>query len=500
MGADGCPAVSLKAVATTDPCADFFTCGPDGGVRPVIGFIQLLGLLTGLNQDGCFSIRTVISGGNCALQNLDFGAIHCIEESLVFLNPFGDMTYLGYYYVYEYSLDGGLTWTVFGANLSLQQISDLPGVGTPDLYMFRAKIRCTIDDVYFRTVYFGAASGTPFSRFMQVSVNGGAPQVLLTSSQGINRFCKGDTLRFTQTNTEYTSFVTGPGGFNWANEDQTWVPADNMPDGIYDAVFTDLTSSGCNGGKQFQIEIMPKPVIIGDLALCDGETTILDAGAGYDTYLWNTGATTQTIIVAAAGNYSVTVSRLNTPGCAITSAPVTVTMADPLDPIVTSKTGTCMTKIDNTHYSIIQGSTGYLFVQDYGVGASYDFGFGPGPDNFILVNGPGAYDIIVTLDSCSTTLHVDVNVIDNNTTYVISQLSSSPCCKRIDLSTDPEVIQANVILTVYGNNSGLIGVFTNLLIIDFCLDPSDTSWIALLEGDGTTGCPKIFLITDQSAC
>lgn len=500
MGADGCPAVSLAAVAVTDPCAEFFTCGPDGGVRPVIGWMQLLGLLTGLNAEGCFSIRTVLSGGNCRLQDLDNGEIHCNDQYLVNLNPFGDMTYLGYHYIYEYSMDGGLTWVVFGGNTNLQLIGDLPGFGTPGLYIFRAKIHCTIDDPFFRTVYF--AQGTPFARFMQVSVNGGAPRVLKTTAQGINYFCKGDTLRFIQSNTQYTASVNGPGAFDWNSDDQTWVPSDNLPDGVYDATFTDLSGVNCSGGKAFEIVIMPKPVITGDLALCFGETTVLDAGAGYDSYLWNTGATTQTIAVGAAGNYSVTVRRTNTPGCALSSDPVTVTMAPPLDPIVTSKGGTdaaCVIRSSNVLYSAIVGDVWNLQVQDYGVGATYDFGFGPGPDPFMEVNGPGVFNITVTLNGCSTTLDVTVNGVENNTIHVISQLSSSPCCKRVNL-TDPEVIQANVVFDVYGNVSGLIGSFTNQLIIDFCLDPADTAWSAILSGTGTTGCSKVLLLIDQPAC
>ena len=42
--------------------------------------------------------------------------------------------------------------------------------------------------------------------------------------------------------------------------------------------------------------------------LCPGQSSILDAGAGYTSYLWSTGETTQTITVTAAGTYSVSVN------------------------------------------------------------------------------------------------------------------------------------------------------------------------------------------------
>ena len=44
-----------------------------------------------------------------------------------------------------------------------------------------------------------------------------------------------------------------------------------------------------------------------------GDSTVLDAGAGYTTYNWSNGATTRTITAKASGNYSVTVA--NAIGC-----------------------------------------------------------------------------------------------------------------------------------------------------------------------------------------
>lgn len=54
--------------------------------------------------------------------------------------------------------------------------------------------------------------------------------------------------------------------------------------------------------------------------ICPGALKTLDAGAGYDTYLWSNGATTRAVAVGP-GNYAVTVSK---EGCYATSVTVTV--------------------------------------------------------------------------------------------------------------------------------------------------------------------------------
>lgn len=55
------------------------------------------------------------------------------------------------------------------------------------------------------------------------------------------------------------------------------------------------------------------------LPLCEGTSMMLDAPAGFDTYLWSTGATTSSILVSEPGNYSVTVSYVyNSVSCEAT--------------------------------------------------------------------------------------------------------------------------------------------------------------------------------------
>jgi gliding motility-associated-like protein len=46
-----------------------------------------------------------------------------------------------------------------------------------------------------------------------------------------------------------------------------------------------------------------------DFAICEGDTAVIDAGSGKDSYVWNTGATNQSIEVTRSGIYKVTVTR-----------------------------------------------------------------------------------------------------------------------------------------------------------------------------------------------
>jgi len=73
-----------------------------------------------------------------------------------------------------------------------------------------------------------------------------------------------------------------------------------------------------------------KPVIgfAGSPVLCAGGSVVLDAGEGYESYLWSTGATSRTIMVDRSGTFTVSVTASG--GCSGSSDPFIVTARPPL--------------------------------------------------------------------------------------------------------------------------------------------------------------------------
>jgi hypothetical protein len=81
--------------------------------------------------------------------------------------------------------------------------------------------------------------------------------------------------------------------------------------GTYDVTVTDGNS--CSNSDTINVTINPNPTppaLGNDTTICSPDSVLLDAGPGYDTYNWSTGATTQSIFATSTGSYMVTVSNI----------------------------------------------------------------------------------------------------------------------------------------------------------------------------------------------
>lgn len=117
--------------------------------------------------------------------------------------------------------------------------------------------------------------------------------------------CAGDTLRLEVFGTTQQLWSTG--------SVDTYI--DVTSTGMYTVRARDI--NGCLGIDTVFVSVSPLPVVnLGrDLGVCDANGTIasIDAGAGFDSYLWSTGDTTQEITNVGIGTYTVTVA--NAVGC-----------------------------------------------------------------------------------------------------------------------------------------------------------------------------------------
>jgi len=118
--------------------------------------------------------------------------------------------------------------------------------------------------------------------------------------------------------------------------------------GTYSVTVTD--GNGCEGEDSFMLTVNALPIVdLGqDMAICDGESFTLDAGI-FQSYIWSTLETTQTIVVNTAGTFSVTVTDSN--GCEGEDSFMLTVIALPIVDL-----GQAMTICDDESYTLDAGT------------------------------------------------------------------------------------------------------------------------------------------------
>ena len=141
---------------------------------------------------------------------------------------------------------------------------------------------------------------------------------------GSSTFCIGSSATM-DAGSGFTTYLWSDGSNNQTLE--TTVPGD------FEVTVTN--ENGCEGIATFSVTQSSEltPEISGDFSFCQGESTVLDAGAGFENYIWSDGTDGQSITTQEPGTYSVTVSDAT--GCTgTTDVFVTVNQLPVIDILV----------------------------------------------------------------------------------------------------------------------------------------------------------------------
>lgn len=113
-------------------------------------------------------------------------------------------------------------------------------------------------------------------------------------------------------NNNFEYYHTHSGASNKTNSDL--IPS--IPNYILttgnNTIFTRITSTnGCSQIVKLNLTLVKEPVVaIPDIVpICENKNITIDAGAGFDNYIWSNGETSQNITISQIGNYSVTVTK-----------------------------------------------------------------------------------------------------------------------------------------------------------------------------------------------
>jgi gliding motility-associated-like protein len=225
-------------------------------------------------------------------------------------------------------------------------------------------------------------NGCTAESFVEVTQN----QEPLISIIGPTSFCSGNTVILSVTGS-YTTYQWSTGAGS---------AAINLSTGTTVSV-TVTDANGCTGEANTTVieNTQLTPVVSGLLSFCEGESTLLDAGAGWESYQWSTGANTQTLTITDAGNYEVVITDAD--GCS-GSETLTVSANPNPEPIIAGSTTFCTgstATLDAGNYTSWQWSTGAI-------------------DQSIVTNQSGVYSVIVT----------DANGCTGDATTTISESTS----------------------------------------------------------------------------
>lgn len=154
---------------------------------------------------------------------------------------------------------------------------------------------------------------------------------VLTAPTGFSAVDLGTTWNVTNAQVKRIGGTTPAGSIVFNGLNMTYVAAAGDLDStlVFTAKVVNI-ATGCDSDiiRYLKVNTAPTVALGNDLTICEGAPTVLDAGNAGMTYLWSTGATTQSISVSTSGTYTVTVT--NASGCSSTDDIVVTTIPSPV--------------------------------------------------------------------------------------------------------------------------------------------------------------------------
>ncbi len=241
-------------------------------------------------------------------------------------------------------------------------------------------------------------------------------------------FTTNDTLGCTDYTVHFTNTSTNATNYHWlfGDSQQNFTPSPNHTytnQGSYSITLIAINdTSVCPNDTVVKINLIevnqsPTPTVLanGALSFCHGDSVLLTADA-WVSYLWNTGASTQSIEADTSGNYFVTVTSSN--GCTGASSGITVYVYPLPTPSITAS-------------GPLSFCIGDSVTLNCSVDSLYSWNTGATTQS-ITTDTSGIYTVTITLNTgCTGTASVTVAVHLYPTDSIVSS-ATIPICFGVD--------------------------------------------------------------------
>jgi gliding motility-associated-like protein len=261
--------------------------------------------------------------------------------------------------------------------------------------------------------------------------------------------------------------------------------------GQYKVTVTDKYGCVANDSIYATLSSIPSIKINNDTAVCYGDSVVLNAPTGFNSYLWNTGDTSESIIVDTTGAYSITIT--NSDGCSNedTSNVITHYLPDKSMPVTNAK----ICEGDSASFSLINTTVGIKYLLKTSTNTTFDSIIGTG-DTVV-------YSLLPEKDTTFFFIAIDT------TTGCQSQLTDTA---QIIMESTPDTTLTVTDTSICNGGEAAITIKNTENGIDYYLrhDFNDSIISSALPGDGTdrsfTVAPtdtilyNVFAMSPQNAC